>query len=61
MAEYSIRIRETLTKTVKVDAANAEQAREIVKKAYRDCDHVLDASHFESVNFTLAGRSERER
>ena len=61
MADYKIRIKETLAMTVTVEAESAEQARAIVERNYKNSDYILDADHFNGVTFTLAGRSERER
>jgi len=61
MREYNVRIREMLEKTVTVEAKNASEAMEIVKRDYKNSDHILDASHFQGVVFAVPQRSERER
>lgn len=61
MAEYQIKIRETLEKTITVEAASAAQAKEIVERNWKNSEYILDADHFKGVTFALAGRSERER
>lgn len=61
MADYTIRIRETLEKTVTVEAESAAQARQIVERGWKNSEYILDADHFKGVTFSLAGRSERER
>jgi len=61
MKEYQIQIKETLVKTVTVEAESAAQARELVEYQWENSDHVLDADHFQSVTFTGPSRQDRVR
>ena len=61
MKEYDVRIRETLEKTVTVEARSPRHAQEIVEQRYKDSEYILDADHFKGVVFTVPQRSERER
>lgn len=61
MKEYQVRIRETLEKTVTVEAESAAQAKEIVERNWGNEDYILDADHFQGVTFSVPARSERER
>lgn len=61
MKEYQIQIKETLVKTVTVEAESAAQAREIVERQWKNGDHVLDSDHFQGVTFTTAKNREHER
>jgi len=61
MKEYQIQIKETLVKTVTVEAENAAQAKEIVERQWKNSDHILGADHFQGVTFTVSSRQDRER
>lgn len=61
MKEYVVRIKETLQMTVTVEAATAADARDIVERRWKDGDYILDADHFQGVDFTVPTRQERER
>lgn len=61
MREYDVVIKETLSKTVTVEAENARQAREIVERKWKDSEYILDADDFKGVAFSVPPRSERER
>lgn len=61
MKEYVVRIKETLQMTVTVEAKSAAEAREKVERQYKDGDYILDADHFQGVEFTVPTRHERER
>ena len=43
MKEFDIKIKETLEKTVTVEAENREEAEEMVRQSYFDGEHILDA------------------
>lgn len=45
---YLVRIKETLSRTVKVKANSLEDAESTVRIAYNNCDIVLDADDFNS-------------
>ncbi|MDR2712040.1 MAG: DpnD/PcfM family protein [Clostridiales bacterium] len=61
MRKFNVQIKETLVKTVTVEAESAKKAREIVEKDWKDSIHILDADCFEGVVFTVPMRQERER
>lgn len=60
MSEFEVTITETLAMTVTVEAESAEQARQMVKDQWRNCEYILDAEHFKGVNFT-ARKPKRNR
>ena len=49
MREYTVRIEETLAKTVTLVAESMERAKEIVAKGYRNNEYVLDSSDLQRV------------
>lgn len=53
MREYNVQIKETLVRTVTVEAENAAQARQIVERHWKDSEYILDADHFQGVSFTV--------
>ena len=53
MKEYTIQIKETLAMTVIVEAKNADHAREIAERNWKNSDYILDADHFKGVAFTI--------
>ncbi len=61
MREYEVRIRETLEKTVTVEANSPREARETVEQNWKNSDYVLDASCFTNVAFSVPARNVRER
>jgi len=61
MREYTIKIKETLEMTVKIEAENAAQAREIAERNWKNQDYILDADHFKGVTFTSLPIKEYER
>ena len=60
MKEYDVLIKETLAKTVSVDADNADRAREIVENRWHDGEYFLDENHLRKVTFTTLLNLERE-
>ena len=56
MNEYDITIRETLEKTVAVEADSREEARQIVSDNWKKGEYVLDADDFKDVDFIPRGR-----
>ena len=46
MKKYSIEVLEVLSRTVEVEAADAETAIEKVRQKYRKCEIVLDDSDY---------------
>jgi hypothetical protein len=59
MSQFDVRIRETLEKTVSVDAKSMTEAQEIVEQGYKNSDYILDASDFKGV--TIASLYPRYR
>lgn len=58
MKEYDVKITETLEKTVTVQAESHEDAEALVKAAYLNSEHILDAENFAGVEFGT--QAERE-
>ena len=56
MKEYAIKITETLTEVVIMEASSAQEAKDKVQVAWENGDYILDAEHFQSVTFTIAHR-----
>lgn len=52
--EFSVKVKETLERIVKVEAQDANEAVAIVQDMYRDEEIVLDYSDFADVNIELA-------
>ena len=46
MKKYRIEVTEVLSRIVEMDAENEDDAVEMVKQLYRNCDIVLDASNY---------------
>ena len=46
MTKYRIEVKEVLSRIVEAEADNEEEAVEMVKKMYRNCNIVLDASDY---------------
>ena len=61
MKEFKIKITETLSTTVTVEAETAFQAREIAEQNWKNSEYILDSSHFKDVTFTLPRSREYER
>jgi hypothetical protein len=61
MKEYQVQIKETLAMTITVEAENAAQARDLVERAYKNSDYILDADHFQGVTFTVPKNRDYER
>lgn len=51
MKTYQVTITETLQMAVDIKAENPEKAEQIARDGYRDYKYVLDADHFEDVQF----------
>lgn len=58
MKEFDIKIKETLEKTVTVEAENRQDAEEMVRQAYFDGEHILDADNFSEVDFSVDAERE---
>lgn len=55
MAKQKVTIKETLVRTVEVEASDAAEAEETVWGAYRNGGIILDASDFIGVEITVEG------
>lgn len=53
MTSYSIEVKEILCRHVKVLASHEAEALNQVRKMYRDCTIVLDASDYERTEFCV--------
>lgn len=51
MKTYQVKIKETLCKTVEIEAEDAQQAEEMIRKANSNEEYILDAEHFTGVEF----------
>lgn len=58
MKEFDVKIKETLEKTVTVEAESREQAEEMIRQEYFDGEHILDADNFSEVDFTVDAERE---
>lgn len=58
MKEFDIKIKETLEKTVTVEAESREEAEEMVRQSYFDGEHILDADNFTKVAFSVDAERE---
>lgn len=52
MKEYEVTITETLQMKVVVEAENEQEAKELVDTRWRNSEFILDADHFQGVDFT---------
>ena len=57
---YFITDIETLKKRVEVEAESEEEALELVEKAYKKCDIILDENDFTGVKFKISKVIENE-
>jgi len=53
MAKFTVRIVETLSRDVEVEAASEAEAIEEVQKKYDDAEIVLDASDYDETDFKV--------
>ena len=51
MSKFKVEIKETLCKTVEVEASGRKQAEEIVFEQWQKGKHVLDSDHFKTITF----------
>jgi len=51
MKTYNVEIKKTLIMNVEVEASSLEQAEEIVRDKWNDCEYILDSDHFKGVEF----------
>ena len=57
---YFITVIETLKKRVEVESESEEEALELVEKAYKKCDIILDENDFTGVKFKISKVIENE-
>jgi len=60
MKEYKVRITETLTTVVTVEANCPVKARQIVKKEWENGEHIM-SEHYQDVKFTIERGRPHER
>lgn len=60
MKEFEVKITETLEKTVTIAAESREEAQEMIRQAYFDGEHILDADNFTDVDFTVDAEREMQ-
>ena len=60
MKEFDVKITETLEKTVTIAAESREEAQEMIRQAYFDGEHILDADNFTDVDFTVDAEREMQ-
>lgn len=53
MKKYHIEVTETLSRVVEIVADNDDDAIEIARAMYRECDLVLDASDYVLTEFSV--------
>ena len=58
MKKFDVKIKETLEKTVTVEAESREEAEEMVRQSYFDGEHILDADNFTKVAFSVDAERE---
>ena len=46
MKKYRIKVTEVLSRIVEIDAENEDEAVEMVRQMYRNCEIILDASDY---------------
>ena len=53
MTKYRIEVREVLSRIVETEAENADDAVEMVRQMYRNCEIVLDASDYQETDIDV--------
>jgi hypothetical protein len=53
MKKYRIEVTEVLSRIVETEAENEDNAVEMVRQMYRNCDIVLDASDYVETEFSV--------
>jgi hypothetical protein len=53
MTKYRIEVTEVLSRIVETDAENKDDAVEMVRQMYRNCELVLDASDYVQTEFSV--------
>ena len=60
LQDFDVKIRETLERTVTVQALSLAHAKDIVEKSYKNCEYVLDAEDYKGVTFHAAYPKNRD-
>ncbi|MCD8212474.1 MAG: DpnD/PcfM family protein [Campylobacter sp.] len=60
MKEFEVKITEKLIKKIFIKARNKQEACKIAKTAYENCEIVLDAENFKSVEFETSEQSKNQ-
>ena len=53
MTKYRIDITETLSRTIETEAESEDDAIEMVRRMYRNCDIILNASDYVETEFSV--------
>ena len=53
MTKYRIEVREVLSRIVETEAENEDDAVEMVRQMYRNCEVVLDASDYQETDIDV--------
>ena len=53
MTKYKIEVTEVLSRIVETDAENEDDAVEMVRQMYRNCDIILDASDYVETEISM--------
>lgn len=53
MTKYRVDITETLCRTIETEAESEDEAVEIVRRMYRNCDIILDPSDYVETEFSV--------
>ncbi len=53
MTKYRIEVREVLSRIVETEAENEDDAVEMVRQMYRNCEIVLDASDYQETDIDV--------
>ena len=61
MKKYRIEVMEILSRTIETEAENEEEAVEKVRKMYRNCEIILDASDYVDTEFSVTRCKRNEK
>ncbi|MBQ9215727.1 MAG: DpnD/PcfM family protein [Prevotella sp.] len=53
MTKYRVEIKEILSRIVEIEADNEKDAIDTVRRMYRNCDLILDASDYEKTEISV--------
>lgn len=59
MNTYNVKIIETLTETLPIEAENADEAEEIARRKYRNSEVILGAENHVNTDYLVTGSSEK--